>query len=81
MYKVGCQSIYIKLQCPFVCVSVCMWIDLGMVRPQKIAPKAAPKGRVLGGQKSKSQGNVMNCRENQYFFRGQHFKSLGNVNC
>ena len=55
-------------------------------------PRGVPGG-ILGGQKFKSPGNVMNCPENQFFFfkphppqgvqmgilGGQKFKSPGNV--
>ena len=56
-------------------------------------PRGVPRG-ILGGQKFKSPGNVMNCPENQFFFflnptppqgvqmgilGGQKFKSPGNV--
>ena len=55
-------------------------------------PRGVPGG-ILGGQKFKSPGNVMNCPENQYFFLnptppqgvqmeilgGPKFKSPGNV--
>ena len=54
-------------------------------------PMGVPGG-ILGGQKFKSPGNVMNCPENQYFFfktppqgvqmgilGGPKFKSPGNV--